>query len=284
MHNSKDYADQGIGTRAAAAAPSPGEPAPQSGESAAAQATGDYFLLEPDAEGFVRGETEKLPAGEAGCGVFFLIPFVLAGLMMLGFAVHLWVRTLALSAFSGEALGTYVSKEIDNSGDSTRYLVSYRFVVDDRVYVVRESVDSATYDHADDGDRLRVRYAVRDPDTASIEPANFVGPVGLTCFGLVWSGIVFGLYVSQLSTVIRRKRLSRDGKLITGEIVRTSSDKDSDGNLILEAEVRVCSPQTGEWLRKTYSPMRNDLKGKPLPGSGTPAYVLYIDDKAFEAL
>jgi hypothetical protein len=78
--------------------------------------------------------------------------------------------------------------------------------------------------------------------------------------------------------------LARDGELTEGEIVHCSGERDSDGDFILRAEVRFRSPQTGAWLEGTYSPTRNDLKGKGLPGPGTRVHVLYLDDKTYEAL
>jgi hypothetical protein len=198
--------------------------------------------------------------------------------------LRVWVRTIALSIDSAETWGTYVSKYEDDSGDDTSYLVTYRFVVDDRVYVVEESVKEATYTSADNGESLPVRYVVHDPDIATIEPISFVGPLLLTAFCVVWCGLVFGAFFYNLYILLKWRRLARDGELTEGEIIHCSGEKDSDGDYHLKAEVRFRSPQTGEWLQGTYSPKRNDLKGKSLPGPGTRVHVIYLDDKTYEAL
>ena len=145
------------------------EPARWVTESDALQATGEYFYFEPAAERYVRGETSTLPTGREGCILLFLIPFVLAGLVILGLSVREWVRTIALMTESAETWGTLVDREKDDSGDSTNYYVTYRFVVDDRMYVIDESVGSGIFNSVDEGEPLRVRYALHNPNIASIE-------------------------------------------------------------------------------------------------------------------
>jgi hypothetical protein len=84
--------------------------------------------------------------------------------------------------------------------------------------------------------------------------------------------------------VRKRQRLSREGTLVKGEIIRCSGRKNSDNDFRLKAEVRFRSPQTGQWVNKNYLLTRNDLKGEPLPQPGTPVHILYINDKTFETL
>lgn len=117
--------------------------------------TGGYFFLEPEAERFVRGETDRLPIN--GCNMLFLIPFVLSGLLILGLSVAQWV---CISYFSSSKWayteGTDVSKDVvaESAGD-TRFYVTFRFVVDDRVYAVEESVPQGIHDRATEGAVLR---------------------------------------------------------------------------------------------------------------------------------
>jgi hypothetical protein len=257
----------------------------ESAEHLAAQ--GEVFFLEPEAERFVRGETERLPID--GCMLLVLIPFVLGGLLILSLSVLEWVRISELNSIIWfETQGTYVSKEIGSKAvGPTRYHVTYRFVVDDRVYVVTESVEQLTYVRAGNGESLPVSYALHDPNIASIEPVSRDrrdNTLGLICGNLFWWGVVLGLAYYLLSKVHKRQRLSREGILIGGEIVYCSGYEDSDNDFRLKAEVRFRSPQTGEWIHKEYSPTRNDLKGMPLPGPGTRVHVLYLDDKTYGAL
>jgi hypothetical protein len=220
--------------------------------------------------------------------LLILIPFFLGGLLILSLSVLEWVRVSNLNSIIWlETQGTYVSKEIGSkAAGPTRYNVTFRFVVDDRVYVVTESVEQLTYVRAGNEELLPVSYALHDPNTASIEPVNRrrEQPLGLICGNLFWWAIVLGLAYYVLSPMRKRQRLSREGTLISGQIIHCSGRKDSDNDLRLKAGVRFRSPQTGQWIEKNYLRTRNDLKSKPLPQLGTPVHILYINDKTFEAL
>jgi hypothetical protein len=220
--------------------------------------------------------------------VLILIPFVLSGLLILSLSVAQWIR---ISYFSSSkwayTQGTYVSKDkVAESNGSTGYYVTYRFVVDDQVYVVEESVEQGNHDHATEGAALRVYYRLDDPNTASTRPVSGRGgqPLGLACGTLLWWAVVLGLAYYVLSPVRKRQRLAQEGTLLSGEIIHCSGRKNSDNDFRLKAEVCFRSPQTGQWIHKNYLLTRNDLKGKPLPDPGTHVHILYINDKTFEAL
>ena len=252
-------------------------------ESEALKATSGYFFLEPEAERFVRGETNRLPID--GCMLFALVPFVLAGLLILSLSVLQLARISYYSSGKwAETQGTYVDKdEIAGKNGST---VSFRFVVDDKVYVAEESFSQGIHERAVDGDALRVYYRRDDPSVASTRPISGRGgqPLGLICGNLFWWAIIFGLGYYVLKPVYKRRRLAQEGTLIRGEVIHSSGYKDSDNDYRFKTEIRFRSPQTGEWIHKKYTLTRNDLTGKPLPRPGTPAHVLYVDDRTFEAL
>jgi hypothetical protein len=255
-------------------------------ESEALNAMSEYFFLEPEAERFVRGETDRLPIN--GCMLLALIPFVLAGLLILTLSVaQLAQISYYRSSKWAETEGTYVGKdEIAGSNGSADYTVSFRFVVDDKVYVAEESVGQQIHDRAVDGDALRVYYRRGDPSVASTRPISGRGgpPLGLICGNLFWWAIVLGLGYYVLKPVYKQRRLAQEGTLIRGEVIHSSSYKDSDNDFRLMAEIRFRSPQTGNWIHKKYRVTRNDLAGKPLPRPGTLVHVLYIDDRTFQAL
>jgi hypothetical protein len=220
--------------------------------------------------------------------LLILIPFVLSGLLILGLSVTQWVRTSQFSSSKwAHTVGTYVSKDnVVESAGRTRYYVTYRFVVDDRVYVVEESIEQGIHDRATEGAALPVYYRLDDPEIASMTPVSGRGgqPLGLACGALLWWAGVLGLGYYLLSPVRKRQRLSQEGTLISGEIIRCSGRKNNDNDFRLKAEVRFRSPQTGQWVTKNYLLTRNDLKGKSLPQPGTPVHILYINDKMFETL
>jgi hypothetical protein len=262
----------------------PLDPIDWSAGSAALQATGDYFYLEPEAANFVHGHATSLPTGQLGCISVILIPIILMGLVALYLSARDWSRTYALRSGSAVTAGTVVDREIDDSGDDTDYYVTYRFAVDDHAYEVTELVSASTYNTTAMGEALTVRYVVRDPDIATIGTPTYFRVLMTTCFGLVWTAVSVGLGAFFFRNQIKRRRLAREGKLIDGTIVSSSSSTDGDGDFTLKTQVRFRSPRTGEWIFQNYRHGRNDLKRKPLPGPGTLVHVLYIDDRTFEAL
>lgn len=110
------------------------------------------------------------------------------------------------------------------------------------------------------------------------------GGLGLLCGNLFWWAIVLGLAYYVLGQRFKRQRLSREGTLVDGAIVRCSGRLDSDNDFQVKAEIRFRSPRTGQWVFKSFSRQCNQLRGEPLPRPGTPVHVLYIDDETLEAL
>jgi hypothetical protein len=190
--------------------PSQAAPAPAqwATESDALQAKSEYFFFEPEAERFVRGETQTLPLNS--CLLLALGAFALSGLLISGLSVIQWVHNSASETSSGG--------------------------------------------------------------------------LGLLCGNLFWWAIVLGLAYYVLGQRSKRQRLSREGTLIDGAIVQCSGHLDSDNDFQVKADIRFRSPQTGQWVFKTFSRQCNHLKGNSLPSPGTPIHILYIDDRTFDGL
>jgi hypothetical protein len=77
--------------------------------------------------------------------------------------------------------------------------------------------------------------------------------------------------------------LRRDGRVLRGRIEAATGPVDSDGDLTLTVDYAFQSPE-GRRLCGTFTCQRNDLKGEPLPVSGTPVAIAYLDDRTFRPL
>jgi hypothetical protein len=84
----------------------------------------------------------------------------------------------------------------------------------------------------------------------------------------------------------RYKRLAREGRLIRGAVVKTEAvEGDAEDGYGYKVTLHyVFRSPTGHELQGRGSHKRNDLMGKPLPPSGTPILVLYVNDKLHEVL
>ncbi len=242
-----------------------------------------FFLLDPDNEPFALGTSHRLPVGGQGCLLLFFSIFVLAGLFIAGAVVREWAHFAVLSTSYVETQGEVLGREIE-SDDGDTYYVTYGFVADDKRRTVKESVGKATYHSVSVGQSLTVRYARRDPDIATIEPGRLGELLAITGFCLVWNGIVFLFARPLVREILRRRRLSREGQRIAGEVISCSGHRDSDGDFVLDLRFGFRSPQTGVWVEGKDSQLRKDLEGEPLPSSGTPVHVLYLDDEDYLVL
>ncbi|MGD8475062.1 MAG: DUF3592 domain-containing protein [Anaerolineae bacterium] len=240
----------------------------------------DFFLLDPENEAFATGTSSTLPAGGQGCLLLFLSIFVVAGLLITYDIVRRWAHVVILNVSHTETQGQLVERWIESDEGAT-YYVMYRFVANDLAYTVEEAVAEATYHSVEEGQLLTVRYALSDPNIATIQPGRIGGLLALTGFGLVWDGLVFSFSWLLLREVLKRRKLARRGQRIAGEIVRCSGERDSDGDFALEVRFGFRSPHTGAWIEGKDSQTRKDLEGKALPSPGTPVHVLYLDEKTY---
>jgi hypothetical protein len=240
----------------------------------------DFFLLDPENEAFATGANSTLPAEGQGCLLLFLSIFVVAGLLITYDIVRRWAHVVILNVSYTETQGQVVERWIESDEGST-YYVMYRFVANDHAYTVEEAVAEATYHSVEEEQSLTVRYARSDPSIATIQPGRIGGLLALTGFCLVWDGLVFSFSWLLVREILKRRKLARRGQRITGEIVRSSSDRDSDGDFTLEVRFGFHSPHTGAWIEGKDSQTRKDLEGKPLPPPGTPIHVLYLNDKTY---
>ncbi|MFC2038015.1 DUF3592 domain-containing protein [Chloroflexota bacterium] len=188
-----------------------------------------------------------------------------------------------LSTNYSESQGQVLGRRMESDEGAT-YFVTYRFVVDDRVHTVENSVSKATYHSVEEGQSLTVRYAQRDRTITTIEPGRVGGLLAMTGFCLARNGIVLWVTRPVVGEIFRRRKLARRGQRLAGEIIRCSGYKDSGGDFTVTVRFGFHSPQTGTRIEGKDSQIRKDLKGKPLPAPGTAVHVLYLDDETYMVL
>ena len=154
-------------------------------------ASSETFLFNPENEGLITGE-KKQPAVDSsvGCLALIMVPFVLAGLLILGLAVSEWVRVVRLSTDFAIVDAQLVSQEIDDIGDATSYYVTYRFPVDGHQQTVTEAVDFRLFYSLADDVPFEVRYVRSNPQTATIKPLRLTTAIAGGLFALLWNALV----------------------------------------------------------------------------------------------
>jgi hypothetical protein len=245
--------------------------------------TRDYFLIDPDNEQFAAGASHKPAACGQGYVLFFLGLFALGGLLVAGIVMHQWMHLIEFSNNYVETQGQALDCAVESDA-STPYCVAYRFVVGDQAYTVEESVGKTTYHSIKEGQPLTVRHAKHDPSIATIEPGHPGELLALTGFCLLWNGAVSRATWLLARQNLKRRKLTREGQQIVGQVARCSGLQNSDGDFVLKTKFGFRSPQTGVWIESKSLQVRQDLRDKLLPPPGTAVYVLYLDDETFLAL
>lgn len=248
-------------------------------------ASSETFLFNPENEGLITGQ-KKQPAFDStvGCLALFMVPFVLAGLAILGLAVAEWVRLVRLSTDFAIVEGHLVSQEIDDSDETITYHVTYSFPVDGHLQTVTEAVDFRLYHSLDEDIPFEIRYVRSNPQTATIKPLRPITAIASGLFALLWNALVIPVTFFAAANYRRQRRLSRYGHILLGEIVSCQGRSDNEANFTLEISYRFRPPRAPRAIEGRESRLRNDLKDKPLPQSGTTVRILYLDPKNYSLL
>jgi hypothetical protein len=135
--------------------------------------------------------------------------------------------------------GTITALEIDDSGDSTSYYVSYQFTAslngDPTQVNARESVSSSFYNDLETGQKIDVLYAASDPNLSALK-AEF-GPPNVW-FSLIFVGmgswfvlIGLGMMYSGVKTMSELNRLRFLGRQVQAIVFDRWQDRDSEGDV-----------------------------------------------------
>ncbi|MBX3083636.1 MAG: DUF3592 domain-containing protein [Anaerolineae bacterium] len=246
----------------------------------------DVFLVNPRNDAFVTGRADK-PARDAGtgCMMLFLLPFVVAGLVITTWTVLQWRDWLVLSLSGANTKGYFTDRSISEGDDSTSYFVNYRYVVDDREYTRKDQVSYATYEQAASDAPIQVLYFTGDPGIATLD-LNYARDLRtfLTIFSLFWDGFVGLIFFGGVYSVITNRRLAQNGHVIFGEITHITSRYDSDNDYYIEVKYRFYSPFSGKYIDAKHKFQDNARKNVPLPKHGKAVAILYADDKSYRLL
>ena len=257
------------------------------------------FLLRPENQKFLAGETRRLP-GTPGL-VHFLIPVLLAAVAL---GCFWWgrrecdrVQSFRRNGVTAQA--TVVGRRVRSSPDvpdfetgmissDDDYLVKYRFEAlapGGRRAVEREaSLSRQDYDRWPPGAVVAVTYDPADPSFSRMQGEDesslhvFLAVAGTVLLG---GSALVGLLV--LAAWCRDRRLTRGGAKLEGRVVSCTSKEQEDGGVTLELEYRFVSP-SGRVLVGTATTSLSAGAEPTLPAAESPVVVLYCSDRVYQLL
>jgi hypothetical protein len=103
----------------------------------------------------------------------------------------------------------------------------------------------------------------------------------------IWGGAVTvilaiftGVYLGDLPRLRRIRRLTWEGELVTGRLIRCERKCYYRSSYQLEVEYAATTP-AGQEIKGTQALQRDDLLNEPLPPPGTPVLVLMVDETLY---
>jgi len=148
-------------------------------------------------------------------------------------------QTYTLLSQEGRVVpGVITMLEVDDSGDTTDYTVSYRYSAPlgdtPRVYNQHQSVSPSLFETFEIGGAAPVVYAVSQPGVSRLQvafgPPDRWGPLLMGGMGLLFVGIGLALLAGAISSLYEYIRLRRTGQEINATVFDAWEDKDSDGD------------------------------------------------------
>ncbi|MCU0464746.1 MAG: hypothetical protein MUF38_09275 [Anaerolineae bacterium] len=248
----------------------------------------DTFLMFPKNERYLRGEMPNPQSHTSqasyGCLMLFMVPFVGVGIFTIALTLMAFAENWDLENNSQSTTAVVVGRDEDYDEGSTRYYLYYDYTVNDTGYSDNQQVSEELYDRTERGQTLDIVYVTDTPGVSRIAGTDDGGMrMFLVVFTLFWNLIVILFVASTWWSWERQTRLRKEGKLVRGEIVYIESKTDSDGDYMIEAEVRFRTP-TLQPVQGKRSYTSNFHKGQPLPRPGEQVSILYVDDKLWEIL
>jgi hypothetical protein len=245
----------------------------------------DVFLLYPGNRLFISGNSRRIAGMSVGCGLLFMLPFLLVGVFTLFLALNAWNDYTVLNTTGVKVIGQYTGRHYNDDDDGTTYYASYQYTVGDTVYNGEQSIGSDLYNRVERGASVEIIYAPGNPGLSRLASTDMLAePLFMTAFTVFWNLISWGIFLGILLGRRRDQRLVREGQLVRGEIRSISGTTDSDGDFQLRVEYRFTPPDGGETIFRTETQQRNDMKNVTLPPQGTPVAILYRDRQTFKLL
>lgn len=245
------------------------------------------FLVNPANRALLSGKSKRLTGSLGiGCGLLFMIPFLLAGILVIVMAFNEMSDYNELRAYGVITQGEYVSRRIstDDDGDDT-YYVSFQYTYNDQSYTNEQRASWSTYDRFEKGARVNIEYVPHNPGISKIEGTNTASDFQfLLIFAGIWNVIVWPFTLIMVINWRGNRILVREGQFVRGELLAINGSLDSDDDFNVKVQYSFVAPDSGELLFKTENQTSNALKDKPLPPKGSPIMVLYRSAQHFKIL
>lgn len=248
----------------------------------------DTFLMFPQNEAYLRGESPKSQSHyiqtNYGCLMLFMVPFIMIGVFTIALTVVAFAENWHLENSGQPTTATIIDRTEDEDEGSTTYRLHYEYAVSGLTYNDNQQVPLEVYIRYAVGQPIDILYAGDSPDVSRIVGVSDASlRTFLALFTLIWNVLVAIFCASIWGGWDRQNRLHKQGKLVRGEIVYIDSKTDSDGDYMIEAEVRFRTPML-QPVQGKRSYTSNFHKGQPLPRPGEAVSILYVDDKLWEIL
>ena len=241
------------------------------------------FLLYEGNRNFLQDRTHKLYSPVEDVKTFMVVVALMNLILLLFLGGSSW-RWWQFTTNGVITEAKVIAREIDDSGDSTTYFLTYTYNVrladQARHWLTgRDRVNSHTYRQYEPGQYLTVRYLKADPTNVTSKWHRWwswqLGAGYAAAILLLWFGCVSlpRYYRQRLQTILTQ------GKVVMGRLL-TSTGKADDGG----SKVAVCydfTTPTGTMITGHSAEIRNDLQQKGLPATDAPVAVMYLAEKDF---
>jgi hypothetical protein len=243
------------------------------------------FFINKRNQNFFRDRTCKLysPAEHIKNLTVFLALASLIFLLILGINSWRWWQ-FTMNGVITEA--KVVEREIDHSGDSDSYYVTYAYSArlpdqSRQSFTNYDSVSYSDYQRYEPGTYLLIRYLKHEPANSTSKWHQ----------GWIWQLIVgYGIALFLLWLVCFRlprsyrnrvRTILTQGKVLLGRVLTIVGEEDDDGNYKIKLTYEFTAPTTGRLHRIVFAETCNDLKRKTLPAPDTPVAVMYLTEADF---
>ncbi len=168
--------------------------------------------------------------------------------------------------------------------ESKRYHVEYRYTVAGQTYTGAQDIDGALYEDLGLQAPVTVAFLPGNPSVAELA-GEFADDTDYRNSLLILGALTLGAMLIATYFLFvdgRNRRLSSQGQILNGTLLSAAGQYYRRTlNVTFKYEFRspLGTPLTGARTVK-----RNDLKKAPVPASGTPIKVLYVNDKLHRIL
>jgi len=246
--------------------------------------TPGLFLLSPRANRkFVTGEKSRVGNGTT-MSIIAVILFLLA--VAIAYFVGGGIVRADEAARSGITTNAILTDGYSSTSNKglTSYYIDYEFKIAGQIYNRHVLIDSSLYDRVSIGDTVSINYLPSDPDISVLtgddkdDTERTQNIVILAVF--LPTCLIIGATILWVDG--KNRRLS-GGQLLLGQIISAQGRSGTRGAFRVTVEYGFTTPY-GQQLTKKQSNNRPDLRKTPLPAAGTPAVVLYVDDKFYRLM